>query len=146
MGMLFNTPATLDWVKTGHQKFASAWATFQAAPATWTPIFRSLGTGGTSTYSVLSAPPLDLIHKTLNPRWQAWLGLMDTAGVSRVIGGCIADAINNIGHTFSGVEFHFVPSGTISASCADLPDSASHGATYTKSIVIYTVTWDNVAP
>jgi hypothetical protein len=144
MGMLFNTDDTLDWVKLGHQRFRGAWATFQAAPNTWDPIFRNLGAGGIPSYNILSAAPLNLVHPAKNPRWRAWLALIDAAGVSPTIGGYIADAISNATHIFSGVEFHFVPHRAISATHGDLPDSNAN--TYTKSIRINTVTWDNLAP
>ena len=145
MGMLFNTDDTLDWVKFGHQQFRGAWATFQAAHTTWDPIFRNLGAGGVPSYNTLSGAPLNLVHSTKNSRWTAWLTLMDAAGVSPTIGGYIADAISNITHTFSGVEFHFVPHRAISATYGDLQDPHPK-TTYTKSITSHTVTWDNLAP
>jgi len=69
--------------------------------------------------------------------------------VSPTIGGYIADGISNIMHTFSGVEFHLVAHRAISATYADLADldpSTHPNTTYTKSITIHTVTWDNLAP
>jgi hypothetical protein len=149
MGMLFNTPDTLDWVKTAHQRFTAAWGIFQGAPQTWVPRFQGLGAGGVPSYNILSAAPLNLVHPTKNARWTTWLGLIDAAAVSPVIGGHIADAINNARYTFSGVEFHFVPNRAIFAASADLPDvnpGAKSGTSYTKSITIYTTTWDNLAP
>jgi hypothetical protein len=149
MGMVFNTPDTLDWVKFGHTQFTAAWPTFQGAPNTWAPIFVNLGAGGVPSFNVLRAAPLLLVHPTKNVRWTTWLGLIDAAAVSPVIGGHIANAIRNITHTFSGVEFHFVPHRAISATATDLPDQDPNvhpGTTYTKCITINTVTWDNLAP
>jgi len=148
MGMLFNTPDTIEMCRLAHAAFAAHWATFQGAPRTYEPIFRALGTGGVSSYTTLSGRPLLLTHPTKNSRWQTWLGLLDTAGVSQTIGGHIADAIHNNAR-YSGVEFHLLPDANITASQFDLPDqdpTRVPGTTYTSVILIKTVTWDNVHP
>jgi hypothetical protein len=152
MGMIFNTDDTLDMIKFVHNRFTTNWASLQANHATWAPRFQNLGTGGAgSTYATVGLAPLTLVNPTAakDLRWQAWLRLLD-GGAAQVIGGFIASAINNSGHTFSGVEFFAVPSaGPITATFADLPDPNpfAHPATsYRKCITINTITIDGQHP
>jgi hypothetical protein len=156
MGMLFNTDDTLEMAKYVHKQFRSLWTMFQSDPLNWASFFQSLGTG--STYAAISVAPLDLdatlacvpnLSSNKSARWQAWLNILDGAGVTATIGGHIADAILNKTHNFSGVEFHLVPAARIAVSHSHLPDHDPTKATstlYTKVITINTVTWDNLHP
>src|SRR5271166_233627 len=108
MGLLFNTPDTLEWVSIGHQRFRAAWTRFQTESSVWAPRFRACGAHAPSLV-IMCSEPLALVHPRLHGRWLAWLALLDAAGASPIVGGHIADAIANVARKFSGVEFHFVP-------------------------------------
>jgi hypothetical protein len=157
MGMLFNTDETLTMNRWVHHQFRTLWPNFIASVASkgvWVPFFRALGTGGPgSTYAAVSGTAngvaLDLNGTAAgipahDGNWQAWLILLDRAGISTKIGGHIADAINNSAR-YSGVEFHLVPDRAITESQLDFPNDAGK-TTFTSVIVINTVTHDGVGP
>jgi hypothetical protein len=152
MGMLFNNDATLLMIQIVHDQFNNNWATLQDNKAFWVPRFQALGQGAGAdpTFDVLNLPPLNINHPNLPNRWKAWLRRVDATGagaaqVSNQIGNMIADAINNTGRNFAGVEFFAVPDSNISASSQDLPQN-NPATIFTKCITIKTVTVDGLHP
>lgn len=171
MGMLFNTPTTLQAIAMVNKafepkKFNSLQNAFASGTLWATNLenaFVNLSTatagGGGNIYQVVTMHPLYLDFDTTSPpgtdasnRWQKWLGFLDAQGngtiswsavIAREIARAVKDAKCN------GIEYFAVPGLQIEVAIAyfvvgQAPVSAPPATKYTTIITVTTNTVDQL--
>ena len=150
MGMLFNTPATLDILQKlntfyGASNFNSLRAN-AAHYSNWPP------SGGTHAFaSTLGIVPS--VGGLSQQNWRTWLGLLELHDNQRRAAGekcvrTVGDAIHAalIDNAFHHVEFFAVPEPNgLNHISVDVSNITDVNGSQTKIITVYTLTYDQLA-